>query len=231
MIGQDVFRLEWGRRGRLFFGTCLTRYLAGLVIIAAIATCGCAGFGSLAQQEAVADPEPIAPYQAPVEYEVAPASFESACPTGCQTPGGYLRQGPVFSTMDGVAGPAAAVAHLRQLSAENERLTAENADIKMRLGELQNQLIEVRQSLLANQQECQAARNDLNATRHQLEDWQRLMANALERFQTTEKEHLGALDSAIESIRTAVERRQNEEGDSPATDASFSKRRGAALHG
>lgn len=202
----------------------LTRLLASLSIILAIATCGCAGLGRFARKKAAADPEPVATNPASVGSEVAPASFESACPGGCAQPGGYLGQGPVFSTMDGVSSPAAAVTQLRQLSAENKRLTAENGDMKQRLGELQSELIDARQSLLATQQECQAARNDLTATRTQLEQCQRLMEKTLERFQAAEKEHLGALDSAIESVRTVVDHQRHEEEEPTTGDANSSRR-------
>lgn len=201
--------------------TDLSRILAGFALICSITMCGCAALSRQSRKANVA-PAPAPPRETGLDSEVVSASFETVCPADRRTPGGYLRQGPTFSAVDGVGNPHAAVAQLRHLTAENERLEAENADVRKTLGELQDDLIQARRSLMLSEEGCRAARSELIATRKQLSDWQREMETALAEFQIAEQRHLGELESAIETVRTVVDEQRNEKGDSPTVDARLS---------
>ncbi len=201
--------------------TDLPRILAGFALVCSVTMCGCAALSRQSKKTDVA-PTPAPPRETALDNEVVPASFETVCPADRRTPGGYLRQGPTFSAMDGVGNPHAAVAQLRHLTAENERLEAENADVRKTLGELQDDLIQARRSLMLSEEGCRAARSELIATRNQLSDWQRVMKKALDELQDAEQEHLRELDSAIEMVRTVVDERRNEKGNSPTVDARLS---------
>jgi len=170
------------------------------------------------QQEALPQHEPVS------EYGVEPALFESVCPMGPPSTGGYLQQGPSFSVVDGVSSPHAAMAHLRQLTAENERLVSENEDVKITLGRLQEDLDQARKSLELASEECRSAKSELIATRKRLEDWQRVMEKALGDFQAAEQKHLRELDSAIDTVRTVVDKKQTERAPAPPIDTTSSRR-------
>jgi hypothetical protein len=208
----------------------LPHVLAGVAVVCSIAMCGCGARGRFFKRARV-DREPSSAREIETEGEAVTASFETACPPANQRArGGYLQQGPAFSTLDGITSPQAALAQLRHLTAENERLTVEAAGTRKTIAELQNELIRARQALLTSQEDCRAARNELITTRNRLEDWQRLMEKALDEFHAAEQEHLEELDRTIEAVRSVVDRQSEEKGDSPAVDAHLSDR-GSVVNG